>query len=217
MKKNSSGKTAAKLHEDVPPDWYYRSLKEDPLQRYWHNRRFDEVVGLADPVKGEILDIGSADGVFSKRILEKTGAKKITGIDVLKTSVDWANKHWKDKRMKFRVADAHELPFKTNSFEAVFALEVLEHVVDPVKVLGEVRRVLKKGGYAIFLVPSENSLFKIVWFLWHFYGRMVWEDTHVQHFDNSSLTKLAKKNKFEIVEDKKFILGMLHVLKVRKK
>lgn len=210
-------KLAAELHENVPPDWYHRSLKENIFQRYWHTRRFEEVKKVVEPVEGKVLDIGSADGTFTKVVLDATHAKKVIGIDVLKTSVAWANKHWKNNpKMIFQVGDAHKLKFKPNEFDAVFSLEVLEHVFDPIIVLKEIKRVLKKNGYAVLLVPAENTLFKIVWFLWHYSGRMVWKDTHLHHYSNSQLMKLAKKVGFRIEVDKKFILGMLHLIKVRK-
>jgi ubiquinone/menaquinone biosynthesis C-methylase UbiE len=210
-------KTAAQLHENVPPGWYFHSIQENSLQRYWHSRRFMEVGKLIEPVKGKVLDIGSSDGVFSKVILDKSQAKELTGIDVLDSSVNWANKHWrKNKKMRFLVADAHNLPFKAGTFEAAFIMEVLEHVYNPEKVLRETKRVLKKGGYAVFLVPSDNLLFRATWFLWGFYRGKIWSHTHIQTYRDNYLPKLAKKVGYKIEEDKKFILGMLHVVKVRK-
>jgi len=212
-------KTAEELHEQVPPNWYDESLKVDLFQRYWHTRRFSEVRKVSDRVSGKILDIGSADGTFSKQILDATDAKSLIGIDVLKPSVDWANKHWKKTgKMKFIVGDAHKLDFAVNTFDAVFALEVLEHVHDPVKVFKEVKRILRKGGYGVFLVPSDNRLFLIIWYLWlHFYPRgWVWRDTHIQTYRNNYLTKACRKAGFKIEVDKKFNLGMLHLVKVRK-
>ena len=219
MNKQRNLKSAADLHESVPPNWYYESLKVDSLQRYWHERRFKEIGKLIEPVKGEVLDVGSADGMFSKVILDKSKASKLIGIDVVKSSVDWAKKHWKrNKRMKFMVGDAEDLKFKTNTFDAVFCLEVLEHVYQPKKVLKEFKRVMKKGGYGIFLVPSDSILFRTVWFLWlHFYPRgWVWKETHIQTYRNSYLPKICKEAGFKIEKDKKFILGMLHAVKVRK-
>jgi ubiquinone/menaquinone biosynthesis C-methylase UbiE len=212
-------KTALELHEHVPPNWYFQSLRVDPLQRYWHGRRFEEVGKLIEPVKGEVLDVGSADGMFSKVILDKSKAKKLTGVEVVKTSVDWANKHWgKSGKMKFLVGDAHRLNFKDCSFDAVFCLEVLEHVHNPAKVLEEFKRVLKKGGYGVFLVPSDSILFRTIWWFWlHFYPRgWVWRDTHIQTYRNNYLPKVCKKVGFKIEKDKKFNLGMLHAVKVRK-
>lgn len=166
---------------------------------------------------GKILDIGSADGTFTKVVLDKSNADQVIGIDVLKTSVNWANKHWRrNKKMRFMVGDAHNLKFDDQSFDAVFALEVLEHVFDPIKVLEEIKRVLIKGGYAMFLVPTESMLFRIVWFFWSKSRGKIWKNTHVHAYRDDYLIKLCKQVGFTVERNKKFILGMLQVIKVRK-
>ncbi len=210
---------AVELHKQVPCDWYHQSLKKDPLQRYWHHRRFEEVGKLIEPVNGLVLDVGCADGVFSNVIFQKAQPDRLIGIDVLDSSVKWASNHWaRNKKLKFEYGDAHKLKYKSNTFDAVFCMEVLEHVLDPGRVLYEFKRVMKKNGYGIFLVPSDSLLFRSIWFMWlHFYPRgWVWRETHIQTYRNSYLPKLCKKIGFTIEQDKKFILGMLHVVKVRK-
>lgn len=212
-------KEAIKLHKNTPPNWYFQSLKVDPFQRYWHTSRFREVSNLIEPTGGTILDIGCADGMFSKVIFDKSKASKFIGMDVIKSSIDWAKKHWKkEKGMKFIVGDAHKLKFKTGTFDAVFAMEVLEHVVDPKKVLSEVRRILKKGGYGVFLVPSDSLLFRTIWYIWlHFYPRgWVWRDTHIQTYRGNYLFKVCRQAGFKVEVEKKFNLGMLDLVKVRK-
>lgn len=210
-------KTAAQLHENVPPDWYYASIKRNILQRWWHKSRFMEVARVSERVSGKILDIGSADGMFTSVIAKKTKAKQVIGIDVLKTSVDWANTHWKKSNMKFKVGDAHKLKFPAYTFDAAFALEVLEHVYKPEVALREIKRVLKPGGYAVFLVPSDSKLFLAIWFLVKkFWWAKIWEDTHIQTYRNGYLPKICKKVGFKIEIDRKFWLGMLHLVKVRK-
>ena len=208
---------AVSLHHNVPPDWYYQSIKKNMLQRYWHNRRFEEVKKIIEKVNGPILDIGSADGVFSKVIFDKAKPSRLIGVDALSTSVNWAKKHFKkNNKITFKVGDAHDLNFKANTFAAVFALEVLEHVLRPEDVLKEVKRVIKKGGYAIFLVPSDSDLFNVVWWIWTKFRGKIWDDCHIQSYRNGYLTKLCKKIGFKIEVDEKFILGMLHLIKVRK-
>ena len=217
-------KAAAHLHERVPAGWYFKSLKVNPTKWYWypqwawHNLRFMNVAGLVEPTGGVVLDVGCADGVFTKVVLDKSKAERVVGVDVLKDSIDWAEKHWKkEKRMEFMVADGHKLPFKGAAFNAAFALEVLEHVADPGKVLKEIFRVLKPGGYAVFLVPSDSFLFKTLWYnFWTKTRGSVWDDTHIQSYTDNNLIKLAKKAGFRIEKNKKFILGMLQVVKVRK-
>ncbi|MBP9759082.1 methyltransferase domain-containing protein [Candidatus Dojkabacteria bacterium] len=206
------------LHEHVPANWYFESLKKDPLQKIWHSTRFREVTKVATPAN-TVLDVGCADGVFSNIIFKKINPNKYIGLDVVKTSIAWAKKHWsKNKHMKFVVGDAHKLSYRDGQFDAVFCLEALEHVADPIKVLKEFKRVMKKGGYGVFLVPSDNNLFKIVWWLWlHFYPRgWVWRETHIQTYRGNYLPVACKKAGFKVVLDKKFNLGMLHLVKVMK-
>lgn len=45
------------------------------------------------------------------------------------------------------------LPFKDNSFDAVFSMAVLEHVKDPFQCANEISRVLKPGGDLLCMVP----------------------------------------------------------------
>lgn len=215
----SKAKTAAELHDQVPPNWYYKSIFVDKnlFQKFVHNQRFKNVREVTEPHGGRILDIGSADGVFTKVILDKSNAKEIQAIDVLKTSVDWASKKWKNqKRLKFRVADAHRLPFKNASFDAVFALEVLEHVFEPLKVLKEIKRVLKNNGYAVFLVPAETLLFRIIWYFWTKGRGRIWKETHVHAYSGDFLEKLVKQVGLKIETNRKIIFGTLLLIKVRK-
>lgn len=209
---------ARELRENTPANWYYESIKVDFFQRLWHRTRFNNVSEVIEQIGGRVLDIGCADGIFSKVILEKSKTNNLIGIDVLETSIDWARKHWKNPRMKFLVGDAHKLKFPKDTFDAVFIMEVLEHVADPKYVLKEVKRVLKRKGYGVFLVPSDSFLFRTIWYLWlHFYPRgWVWNHTHIQTYKKNYLVKLCKNTGFKIEVDKKFNLGMLHLVKVRK-
>ncbi len=51
------------------------------------------------------------------------------------------------------VADAHELPFKDGSIEVILFKNVLEHIRNPTKVMAEIERVLKPGGYLYIKLP----------------------------------------------------------------
>lgn len=214
LKNNAEG-----LHEEVPMGWYYYSIRRNLIQRYVHTRRFREVEKLIEPKGGNILDIGCADGAFTEVILAKSKAKRVTAIDVSEKNISWAKKHWKKTiKIKFVVGDAHHLKFKNHSFDAVFALEVLEHVFEPKKVLKEIKRVLIKGGYGIFLVPAENLLFRTIWYFWsNYYVGRVWKHTHLHAYNKDYLITLSKRTGLTIEVDKKIIFGCLHLIKVRKK
>ena len=51
------------------------------------------------------------------------------------------------------VADAHQLPFKNESVDAVIAEHLLEHLSDPDKAVAEVKRILKPNGLIYILTP----------------------------------------------------------------
>jgi SAM-dependent methyltransferase/uncharacterized protein YbaR (Trm112 family) len=51
------------------------------------------------------------------------------------------------------IADGHDLPFRDGSFDAVAAHAILDHVIDPERVLSEIHRVLEPGGLAYAEAP----------------------------------------------------------------
>jgi SAM-dependent methyltransferase len=54
--------------------------------------------------------------------------------------------------------DVHDIPFDDATFDVLFCNHVLEHVIDDVKVMQEIRRVLKPGGWAILQSPMDMNL-----------------------------------------------------------
>ena len=202
-------KSLLEIHEDVPANHYDQGIKRNMFQKYWHWSRFSEVLKSIQPVTGAVLDIGCHGGTFTQRLLGKLQTKDIYGIDISPSAVTLIKKRLPFG--KFQVADAQKLPFQDNFFEAVFCLEVLEHVDDPISVLQEVKRVLKKGGKFYILVPSDNKLFKIIWLMWTLYYPH-WRHAHVQSYNKNVLEKFLNELGFKIIKVKAFNLGMLKLL-----
>lgn len=65
------------------------------------------------------------------------------------------------------VSDATAIPVLNASFDAVLCTEVLEHVPEPIKVLGEIGRIVKPGGQAFISAPLSSGLHQQPY---HFYG-----------------------------------------------
>lgn len=135
--------------------------------------RYQQVVKLI-PHKSQqrILDIGCGDGVLLSFIKNA----KLYGVDLDQTSLDFAATK---VNAKFIQAPATKLPFKNNCFDVVLAAEIIEHLTQPKKLIQEVKRVLKPGGYLIITTPVKQS------------GKLT-DQLHVQEFSATELTKLLQ-------------------------
>ncbi len=220
IKSNSTSFTrqqAISLHQSVPPDWYEKSIKNNFLQAIWHKSRAKKIKVFSKGINGEILDIGCADGYFTNIIHKSTLNSKIIGIDILKTSISYAKSRYKNNsKLKFKVADAHNLTFPDNTFDAVYAIESLEHVVDPKTFLKEISRVLKSNGKTIILIPTETMLFKLIWYFWVRTRGKIWRGTHHHAFEPKDLPYLITKSGFKIEQIEFINFGMLVILKATK-
>ena len=94
-----------------------------------------------------ILDVGCGkDNAFCKLVRDEY--KENTTIEHIKlVGMDFAAKPKKLKDIDFKQGWAHELPFKSNSFDVVTTFDMLEHILpeDVDNVLNEIFRVAKKG------------------------------------------------------------------------
>jgi SAM-dependent methyltransferase len=113
----------------------------------------DALGAQASPPAGfQSLDIGCGTGATMDH-LRKYG--EVQGIDLAMIPLGFSRRRGHQRTM---CASATELPFADNSFDLVTALDVIEHLDDDVKGLGEIRRVLKPGAPAVIYVPAFQAL-----------------------------------------------------------
>lgn len=206
-------KTLAQIHEDVPADHYDRGIENNLFQKYWHNKRISKIQKAIFETDGKILDIGCHAGLLTNVVYKRNPKSVIYGIDISPSAIKLAAK--RIKKGHFIVADAHKLPFKNNFFDGLVCFEMLEHVEQPEIVISEMFRVLKKKSYSLILVPTDNLLFKVVWFLWNLRFKH-WSHAHVQSFQKDSLEQLFRKIGFNVIRSDTFNLGMLKQVTVQK-
>jgi SAM-dependent methyltransferase len=111
---------------------------------------------LANMSRGErVLDLGCGDGRFTA-IIAEAGAAAV-GIEVAQAAVDRATQAHPE--LDFRLAEIDgPLPLADNTFDLVFATEVIEHVADTARWLSEARRVLAPRGRLLLSTPSHGRL-----------------------------------------------------------
>jgi SAM-dependent methyltransferase len=102
-------------------------------------------------------DLAAATGHFTGRVLDVGGARQ-RGAFRRPAGARWVVA---DIERAFRPdvgADVQALPFRDAVFDAIKATELLEHVPEVARALGECRRVLRPGGHLVITAPFLERL-----------------------------------------------------------
>ena len=156
---------------------------------------------LARVQPGErVLDVGCGEGWFTSA-LRGAGAHPV-GIDVAEEPLRRGRA--REPELDLRLVgggDGEEWPFSDAEFDAVWAGEVIEHVVDTAGWLSQVRRVLRPGGALLASTPDHGWLTMLGLALFprrrdrHFDPR----SDHLRFYSRRSLTALLADFRFEEV------------------
>lgn len=131
----------------------------------------------------------------------------VSGIDGLPDAV---------KQARMRGLDVIEanlelgLQAKSASVDWVFCLDVLEHLVDPLRLLEESYRILRDKGHIVINVPNHfNAAGRIKILLGHdldvhrfFPEKQEWNNPHLRFFTYRGIQQMLMNTGFETVEDR---------------
>lgn len=117
------------------------------------------------PQPGErILDVGCGAGTAELILAAlQPGGVHFVGIDLLLARLRDARRAMRAQNLaaELATADAARLPFAPGSFDAAFAIAVLQHVARPRAVVDALRRVLRPGGRLVLAEPDNAARY---WF-----------------------------------------------------
>lgn len=101
----------------------------------------------------KVLDVGCGSGEIAHVINEK--GHLVSGIDFSQVAIELARKQGIDSCL---VDLDTGIPFDDDTFETVWAGDVIEHVFDPIFVLKEIKRVLVPDGQLLCTVPYDLNI-----------------------------------------------------------
>ncbi len=98
-----------------------------------------------------VLDVGCGYGADAADISRRLEDGSVVGIDASRTMIDEARRRTAGcgPELSFQVADAADLPFEDDTFDACRAEAVLEHLSDPERAVAEMVRVARAGGRVV--------------------------------------------------------------------
>lgn len=166
----------------------YTELYQVENSHWWHRHKRKVVHQLINKFchkKGRILDVGAGAGKILQEM--KQAGWQVSGVDIEKQAQIESAK--RGISVKLTDVSKNHFPFKDNSFDSVLALDLLEHLADNQRCLGEMKRVLKTKGIIIISVPAYEKLFS-------YWDKMV---GHYRRYSAKSLQRLCRKNDLKII------------------
>lgn len=168
--------------------------------------------------KGRILEIGIGPARIATRIAKYNPQLTITGIDLSSTMLNIAKKNieetgiGKDKILLVK-ADAKQLPFEAESFDAVISQNMLHHLPDPATMFREIKRVIKPEGAILIrdvVRPPNEFLAKLYATLFGFNYtkrmRKMYYDSMLAAFSVGEIRKIVKDCGFSDTNIKRHFL-----------
>ena len=200
-----------------PRDLEKAALRGEPsyVWRAGQERRLQMILAaVGGRLDGCLLEDGCGVGMYIKHLAPHVGS--IIGLDYDHQRASEAHQH----SPQIVNGASEELPFPTNSFDAILSHEVLEHVRDDRSAVEEMLRVLKPGGVIAMFTPNLGYPFETHGVYWrgryHFgniplvhYLPAAWRRKlipHVRVYSRADKTGLFKGLPVKI-RDRKIIFG----------
>jgi 2-polyprenyl-6-hydroxyphenyl methylase/3-demethylubiquinone-9 3-methyltransferase len=108
----------------------------------------DEITRALGSRKVRVLDLGCGAGFLSNYLAER--GHQVTGLDTTEDNLAVARDRDRTRSVAYHRGDACALPYPDASFDVVCAMDLLEHVEHPGRLIAEASRVLAPSGVFFF-------------------------------------------------------------------
>jgi ubiquinone/menaquinone biosynthesis C-methylase UbiE len=108
-----------------------------------------------------VLDLGCGTG-YGTDLISRMGAKLAIGGDIHEGSLASAGARYGRASKAWVKLDASRLPFRSGVFDVIACFEVIEHVLSPLQLLTECKRVLKDDGFLVLSTPNAVAHFQFL-------------------------------------------------------
>jgi SAM-dependent methyltransferase len=162
------------------------------LDGYCRNRRLPDLFQALE----RVLDLGAGYGAIANFLARDRGCR-VVGLELS----DFGCRHMMDALgvPAVRADVVRPLPFKDASFDVVFWGDNVEHLLDPMSTLLEIKRVTRPGGRIVITCPNAGALhyrwrylvYGIVWNV-EASGNPPWAWQHIRFFNQSVMRRMVE-------------------------
>jgi len=162
----------------------------------WTKENFNYHINFFKPfIKGNLLDFGCGNGQVMSLI--SNYCDSCYGVDISRLAVESAKKRFPE--LNFRLLDSGKIPYESDYFDTVCAIDVLEHILDTETVLEELGRILKPGGFLLIATNELTRLKTILIALFHLDNYFYPASPHIRHFTRKNLADFLHRKGFEAI------------------
>jgi 2-polyprenyl-3-methyl-5-hydroxy-6-metoxy-1,4-benzoquinol methylase len=176
---------------------------------YFSNIRLD-LIRLIDPKSKDlkVLEVGAAYGETLNYLKQNGIAKQAVGIDIFEDKTN-SNNYKKIDRFIFGNIEEIEFPEYENYFDLILLPDVLEHLIEPKKVLDKLKKYLSQNGTIIVSMPNirhYSAINKIF-----FKGNFKYEEsglfdyTHMRFYCRKNIQELLESSGFKVLKEESAI------------
>ena len=158
---------------------------------------------------GNLLDVGSAIGIFLTALTRQPNSYKLCSCDPSQSACSALKERIPDIELYPCMVEELEMP---SHFDAITMWDTLEHVIDPLLVSKKINSLLKKDGYWFFSTPNTHS------FEWLTAGEQhvqILPPGHINLFNPTSIKILLEQAGFSLI-DTHTLNGTLDVSYIKK-
>jgi len=159
----------------------------------------DDLISLVPSGARRILEIGCAAGMTGRR-LKDLGFEEVVGIEILENIAKKALPFY--DRVIIGDVEKTKLPYEKAYFDCILYGDVLEHLIDPWKVLKEHNIFLKTGGVIICSIPNVRHYKNIKRLLlrgeWEYKESGILDRSHLRFFTLKSIEAMIEEAGFRI-------------------
>jgi len=127
------------------------------LNHYYHTVKGEERVkqSLAMVEGDEVLDVGCWAGAITHLLGQRH--QRVVGVDIHKDCIEVAKKKFHLPNIEFIRTNQELRPLSEEKFDSIIALELIEHLEQPLTFLRRLKSLLKPGGFLIVSTPNAVS------------------------------------------------------------
>jgi len=171
---------------------------DNKYKRRSHNIFKEILEKYAKDVNPKILDVGCASGILGKI---RQSPNNIFGIEFNEDLAKLAKENC-EKVYEINLNSFSAKMIEEKNFDFIFLGDVLEHVLNPEKVLEEVIKLLSENGLIIVSLPNIAQLqfrLKLLLGIFDYTETGVMDKTHLHFYTYKTAINLIKKNNLSII------------------